>query len=65
MNDGATLHWSEVTASSLIGLDTEGNVKEDGNLGGYPELSAACIHLGVRRIRKDAKVATQTADHHL
>ena len=56
LSDGATLHWSEVTASSLIGLDSEGHVKEEGNLGGSPELSAACIHLGVRRVRKDAKV---------
>jgi hypothetical protein len=30
--DGSSQHWSEVTASSLIGLDKSGNVVEEGNL---------------------------------
>ena len=54
--DGATLHWSEVTASSLIGLDKEGNVVEEGCYGGGPEMSAACIHLGIRRVLPKLKV---------
>ena len=55
-NGGASQHWAEVTASSLIGVDGEGNVIEPGNVGGYPELSAKCIHLGIRKIRPNAKV---------
>eukprot|EP00095_Tigriopus_kingsejongensis_P003375 maker-scaffold153_size302544-snap-gene-1.11 protein:Tk03375 transcript:maker-scaffold153_size302544-snap-gene-1.11-mRNA-1 annotation:"predicted protein" len=54
--DGASLHWSEVNASSLIGLNTHGDVVEDGCWGGRPELSAACIHLGVRNIQPHIKV---------
>ena len=54
--DGSSLHWSEMTASSLIGLDKEGNVVEEGDRGGGPELSAACIHIGTRRVRPEAKV---------
>ena len=55
-NGGASQHWSEVTASSLIGVDEEGNVIEPGNIGGVVELSAKCIHLGIRQVRPDAKV---------
>ena len=55
-NGGASQHWSEVTASSLIGVDEEGIVIEPGNIGGTPELSAKCIHLGIRQVRPDAKV---------
>ena len=40
----------------MIGVDGEGNVIEPGNVGGYPELSAKCIHLGIRKIRPNAKV---------
>ena len=32
LGDGSSQHWSEVTASSLIGLDSSGNVVEEGNL---------------------------------
>ena len=56
-NGGASQHWAEVTASSLIGVDEDGNVIENGNLGGEPELSAKCIHLGIRKVRPDAKVS--------
>ena len=55
-NGGASQHWAEVTASSLIGVDGDGNVVEPGNVGGYPELSAKCIHLGIRKVRPNAKV---------
>ena len=54
--DGSALHWSQVTASSLIGIDADQNVLEKGSLGGQPEESAACIHLGFRRIQPHAKV---------
>ena len=37
-------------------MDGDGNVVEPGNVGGYPELSAKCIHLGIRKIRPNAKV---------
>jgi hypothetical protein len=40
----------------LIGVDEEGNVIESGNIGGAPELSAKCIHIGIRQVRPDAKV---------
>lgn len=44
-----------MTASSILGLDTAGRVMEGQ---GEPELSGACIHLGVRRTRPGAKVNT-------
>ena len=56
LQDGSALHWSQVTASSLIGIDDNQNVVEKGSLGGNPEESAACIHLGFRRIQPHAKV---------
>ena len=59
-NGGASQHWAEVTASSLIGVDEDGNVMENGNLGGEPELSAKCIHLGIRKVRPDANVSYST-----
>ena len=37
-------------------MDGHGNVVEPGNVGGYPELSAKCIHLGIRKVRPNAKV---------
>ena len=53
---GASPHWSELTASSLIGVDEEARGVEEGSMGGTPETSAACIHIGVRKVKKDAKV---------
>ena len=56
MDDGSALHWSEVTASSLLGIGVDNEIVENGSLGGQPEESAACIHLGLRRIQPRAKV---------
>ncbi len=56
MSDGSSQHWMEVSASSLIGVDDEGRVIEEGSLGGEAELSSVCIHLGVRKVRPDAGV---------
>lgn len=53
LNNGGGLHWSKVTASYLIGLDESAKIVEGE---GEPELTAACIHLGVRRVKKQAKV---------
>lgn len=53
LNNGGGLHWSKVTASCLIGLDESAKIVEGE---GEPELTAACIHLGVRRVKKQAKV---------
>ena len=50
---GGGIDWSNVTASCMLGLDAGGGVVEGD---GEPELSGACIHLGVRRARPDAKV---------
>ena len=57
LDDGSSPHWSEMTASCMLGLGLkDGEVVEAGSLpGGRPELSAACIHLGVRRARPDLK----------
>jgi len=52
-------HWSEVSASSLLGVDKLGSVLE-GDPQQTPELAAACIHLGIRRIRPEAKVIMHT-----
>ena len=54
---GSSVDWSKVTASCLLGLDPVGKVMEGD---GEPELSGACIHLGVRRSRPDAKVIFHT-----
>ena len=48
----------QVTASCLLGLDQAGGVAEGA---GLPELSGACIHLGVRRARPGAKVTSDIA----
>ncbi|CAL4075823.1 unnamed protein product, partial [Meganyctiphanes norvegica] len=53
------LHWSEVSASNLLGVDKSGSVLE-GDVSQTPELAAACIHLGIRRVRPDAKVIMHT-----
>ena len=42
-----------MTATSILGLDRQGAVLEGR---GEPELSGACIHLGVRRTRPGARV---------
>ena len=52
--EGGGIDWSMVTASSIIGLGTQGEVLEGE---GLPELSGACIHLGVRRAKPEAKVS--------
>ena len=56
LDDGSALHWSQVTASSLLGIGPNNEIVENGSLGGQPEESAACIHLGLRRIQPRAKV---------
>ena len=50
---GGGIDWSRVTATSILGLDRAGAVLEGQ---GEPELSGACIHLGVRRARPEARV---------
>jgi len=55
--EGGGIDWSMVTASSIIGLGTQGEVLEGE---GLPELSGACIHLGVRRAKPEAKVVMHT-----
>ena len=52
MPEGGGIDWSMVTASCLLGLGPKGEVIEGD---GEPELSGACIHLGLRRSRPDAK----------
>jgi len=54
--DQSSLHWADMTASALIGVDEEGNVVEEGRFGGGPEITAACIHLGTRKA-KNAQVS--------
>ena len=56
MEDGSALHWSQVTASSLLGISKANQIVEMGSMGGQPEESAACIHLGLRRIQPKSKV---------
>jgi len=51
------LDWSQVTASSLLGLNQDGTVEEGV---GEPELSAASIHLGLRKHRPSARVVLHT-----
>lgn len=55
---GGGLDWSKVTASSLLGLEKSAGDVVEGE--GVPELSGACIHLGVRRARPTAKVVMHT-----
>jgi len=50
--EGGGIDWSNVTASSLLGLEPAANVVEGQ---GVPELSGAVIHLGVRRARPGAR----------
>ena len=49
---GGGLAWSKVTASSLIGVNENAEVVEGG---GKPEMSTARIHLGIRRVKPEAK----------
>ena len=51
--EGGGVDWSMVQASGILGLGPEGQVLEGE---GVPELSGACIHLGVRRSKPGAKV---------
>ena len=53
LEQGGGIDWSRVTATSILGLDRQGAVLEGR---GEPELSGACIHLGVRRARPGARV---------
>jgi ribulose-5-phosphate 4-epimerase/fuculose-1-phosphate aldolase len=56
--DGSSPHWSEITASCLLGLNEDGEIVEEGSLGGGPETSADFIHRGVRKVRPDAEACT-------
>ena len=58
LDDGSSLHWSQVTASSLVGVNSRNEIVEAGSLGGQPEESASCIHLGLRRVMPNVKVRT-------
>ncbi|KAK3893976.1 hypothetical protein Pcinc_002241 [Petrolisthes cinctipes] len=51
------LHWSEVTASGLLGVDGEAELVEGE---GEPDIAASCIHLGIRKVRPDARVVMHT-----
>ncbi|XP_063872252.1 uncharacterized protein LOC135106829 [Scylla paramamosain] len=51
------LHWSEVTASNLVGLNERAEMVEGK---GIVDIAASCIHLGIRQIRPDAKVLMHT-----
>ncbi|KAK3888004.1 hypothetical protein Pcinc_007916 [Petrolisthes cinctipes] len=53
------LHWSEVRASELLGVDRDARLVE-GEGEGEPDITASCIHLGIRSIRPDAKVIMHT-----
>jgi len=55
--EGGGVDWSMVQASGILGLGPEGQVLEGE---GVPELSGACIHLGVRRSKPGAKVVMHT-----
>ena len=50
-------HWSEVTASSLIEVDLDGNVIEGD---GIAEDTAFCIHAPIHRARADARCLLHT-----
>ena len=52
--EGGGIDWCMVTASGILGLGPEGQVLEGD---GLPELSGACIHLGVRRSKPGARVS--------
>ena len=51
---GGGLSWSKMTSSSIIGLNADGDVVEGSDVGS-PDRTAATIHLGLRKIRPDAK----------
>lgn len=55
--EGGGIDWSNVTASCILGLAPDGQVMEGE---GEPELSGACIHLGVRRSRPGTQVVMHT-----
>ena len=55
MDDESTIHWSQITVSSILGINTRNEIVELGSLG-WPEESVACIHLGLRRVVPKAKV---------
>ena len=56
MDDESTIHWSQITASSILGINTRNEIVEPGSLDGQPQESVACIHLGLRRVMPKAKV---------
>ena len=56
MGDGSALHWSQITASSILGINTRNEIVEPGSLGGQPEELAACIHLSLKLVVPKAKV---------
>ena len=56
MDDESTIHWSQITASSILGINTRNEIVEPGSLDGQPEELATCIHLGLRRVMPKAKV---------
>ena len=56
MDDVSAIHWSQITASSILGINTRNEIVEPGSLDGQPEEMAACIHLGLRRVVPKAKV---------
>lgn len=51
------LHWNEVTASNLIGLDMTGKTVEGT---GSPETTASCIHISIHKSRPDIRVVMHT-----
>ncbi|CAM1318905.1 Uncharacterised protein g7061 [Pycnogonum litorale] len=51
------LHWSEVTASNIIGLNDENEVVEGQ---GEPQNSAICIHRGLYKSRPDITTVLHT-----
>ncbi|KAG0728409.1 putative aldolase class 2 protein PA3430 [Chionoecetes opilio] len=51
------LHWREVTASNLVGLDSEAKTVEGE---GSPETTASCIHLSIHKMRPETKVVMHT-----
>ena len=56
MDDESAIHWSQITVSSILEINTRNEIVELGSLGRQPEESAACIHLGLRRVMPKAKV---------
>ncbi|XP_045607877.2 putative aldolase class 2 protein RP493 [Procambarus clarkii] len=51
------LHWKEVTASNLVGLDSDAQTVEGE---GSPETTASCIHLSIHKMRSDIRVIMHT-----